>query len=97
MEEAFGPQHGAGELAAWLDRLLGALAEAVARHHGSIVAFAGDAITCWFDGDHRLGAVAAALEMQAARSMAGEAPITAAAGTALPTLKVALAREARVA
>jgi class 3 adenylate cyclase len=66
LEEALGPQHGAAEVAAWVNRTFGALAEAVDRHHGSIVGSAGDSFTCWFDDEHRLGAVACALEMQAA-------------------------------
>ncbi len=46
--------------------------------------------TCWFDDDHRLAAVAAALEMQAAMAAAPDAPAVA-DGYGRPSLKVSLA------
>ena len=90
LAEGLGPQRGAEEVASCVERIFDALAEAVHRHRGSIVARAGDAITCWFDDDHSLAAVACALEMQAAMATAGELTTPAAAGTSL-SLKVALA------
>ncbi|NTU79547.1 MAG: AAA family ATPase, partial [Chloroflexales bacterium] len=44
-----GPQRGAEELSRQLNRIYTALIAEVDRYHGSVIAFAGDAITCWFD------------------------------------------------
>ncbi|NNE11355.1 MAG: AAA family ATPase [Ilumatobacter sp.] len=61
---AHGEQRGSELLATTLDRVFGAIGEAVHAHGGSVVSFAGDALACWFEGDAADHAVAAALEMQ---------------------------------
>jgi len=91
LEDALGPQRGAAEVAAWVNRTFGALAAAVDRHHGSITCAAGDSITCWFDDEHRLSAVACALEMQNSMAMAAADLEAGSAGRATAGLKVALA------
>jgi class 3 adenylate cyclase/predicted ATPase len=90
LEHVLGPEHGAEQIATTIDRIFDALAGAVDRHHGSIVSIAGDAITCWFDADHSLSAVACALDMQTAMA-AVEDPGTTPGGSAALRLKVALA------
>ncbi|PDV98780.1 tetratricopeptide repeat protein [Candidatus Chloroploca asiatica] len=46
---ALGPQRGAEELPRQLNRVYDALVAEVDRYGGSVLGFAGDAITCWFD------------------------------------------------
>lgn len=46
---AFGPQRGAEELLVQLNRIYDALVAQVDAFRGSVLAFSGDAITCWFD------------------------------------------------
>ncbi len=90
IEQSFGPQRGAEELATSANGVFDALVEAVSRHHGSIVAFGGGSMTCWFEDGRELSAVAAALEMQAAMADFGSFALPGA--EALPvSLKVALA------
>jgi hypothetical protein len=68
--KVFGPRRGAEELGVHLNRVYDALIAEVERYGGSVVTFAGDAITCWFDSSVR--AVACALAMQAVmRAFAG--------------------------
>ncbi|MFL5734667.1 MAG: tetratricopeptide repeat protein [Chloroflexia bacterium] len=67
LADELGPKRGTDEMTKLLDKVYGPLVAEVERYHGSVVSFAGDAITCWFDGDIRdsaLRAVAAALGMQ---------------------------------
>ena len=59
-----GPQRGAEELTGFLNRVYDALINELHRWGGSAIAFAGDAVTCWFDGDDGLRAVASAMAMQ---------------------------------
>ena len=61
-----GRQRGAEELTRYLNLVYDALVDELHRYRGSAVAFAGDAITCWFDGDDGARAAAAALAMQEA-------------------------------
>ncbi|MEZ4557838.1 MAG: hypothetical protein R2854_15585 [Caldilineaceae bacterium] len=66
-----GPQRGAEELTSYINRVYDALIDEIHRWRGSVIAFAGDAVTCWFDDADTPGlgaqrAVAAALAMQAA-------------------------------
>src|SRR5512145_290241 len=63
---ALGPRRGAEELSTHLNSVYEALIAEVDRHGGSVVAFAGDAITCWFEGDDGCRGTAAALAMQVA-------------------------------
>ncbi|MFN7955430.1 MAG: AAA family ATPase [bacterium] len=63
-----GPRRGIEELTREVNALYDALIAEVERFGGSVIDFAGDAITCWFDGgqDASLRAVTAAFAMQAA-------------------------------
>lgn len=61
-----GRQRGAEELTHYLNLVYDAVIDKVHGYGGSVIAFAGDAITCWFDGDNGLRATAAALAMQEA-------------------------------
>jgi predicted ATPase/class 3 adenylate cyclase len=66
MARELGPQRGAEELTACLNRVFDALIAEVDRYQGSVVGFSGDAITCWFDRDWGNRATASALAMQEA-------------------------------
>jgi class 3 adenylate cyclase/tetratricopeptide (TPR) repeat protein len=66
LARALGPRRGAEELSVHLNHVYEALIAQVERYQGSVVAFAGDAITCWFAGDDGRRAGTAALAMQAA-------------------------------
>src|SRR6478672_10281997 len=57
---ALGPRRGAEELTRRLNDVYDALIAEVDRYGGSVIGFAGDAITCWFDHDPGLRAVACA-------------------------------------
>jgi class 3 adenylate cyclase/tetratricopeptide (TPR) repeat protein len=46
---AMGPARGAEELSVHLNRVYDALVQQVDDYRGSVLAFSGDAITCWFD------------------------------------------------
>lgn len=62
-----GPRRGAEELSRHLNTVYDALISQVEYYGGSVISFAGDAITCWFDIQHgpaTARAVAAALAMQ---------------------------------
>lgn len=61
-----GPRRGADELTWQLNRVFDALIAKVHHYGGSVLMFAGDAITCWFDGDDGSRAVACGLSMQEA-------------------------------
>lgn len=61
-----GRQRGAEELTRVLNLVYDALIHELHRFGGSAIAFAGDAITCWFDGDDGRRATASALAMQQA-------------------------------
>lgn len=67
LHQAFGPRQGAEMLAVHLNRVYDSLTEQIGRYGGSIISFAGDAVTCWFGGDdavqHAAGCGAALLEV----------------------------------
>ena len=67
-----GPQRGAEELTRTLNQVYNGLIAAVHTYNGSVIGFAGDAITCWFDGDDGHRAVACALTMQSLMARYGE-------------------------
>jgi len=90
MEKALGAQRGAEELATAVNRIFDALIDATDRHHGSIVAFAGDAMTCWFDEDDGTSAIACALEMQTRMASAGQISVQS-VETRTVGLKIAIA------
>ena len=59
-----GPLRGAEELGAWLRRIFDPMIACVEAEGGSVLGFAGDAITCFFPGDDGSRAVRAAERMQ---------------------------------
>ena len=67
-----GPHRGAEEITAHLNRIFAMLGDVLHAHGGHIIYFSGDAITCWFDADDGLRAVACALAMQARMAEVGE-------------------------
>ncbi len=68
LAQTLGPRRGSEELTVHLNAVYEALIHEVEVWGGSVIAFAGDAITCWFDADTGLRATAAALAMQDAMS-----------------------------
>ncbi len=64
LADQLGPQRGAEALRTQVDAVLGSVIEEVHRYGGSIIGFAGDAVTAWFDGDDGRKATAAALASQ---------------------------------
>ena len=52
LRESLGSRHGAEELTRLLDAVFTALIADVEKYGGSVIGFAGDAITCWFDDAH---------------------------------------------
>ena len=67
-----GPQRGAEELTANLNRVFHALIAELERFGGHVIYFSGDAITCWIDGDDGARAAACALAMQQTMGELGE-------------------------
>ncbi|HEX6304595.1 MAG TPA: tetratricopeptide repeat protein, partial [Anaerolineales bacterium] len=61
-----GPLRGAEELTRHLNLVYDALINELHSFRGSVIGFSGDAITCWFDADNGLRAVACGLFMQMA-------------------------------
>lgn len=95
LAQAFGPRRGVDLLCQQINAVYEALIAIVEAYDGSVITFAGDAITCWFDNGYRVGsgtrrAVACAHEMQAvmAKFAALEHP---AGGTLALTIKVGCA------
>jgi adenylate cyclase len=78
LARSLGPRRGAEELSTVLNLVYETLVAEVERFQGSVIAFAGDAITCWFDGDDGRRAAVAALGMETA--MARFANLTVADG-----------------
>lgn len=86
----FGHRRGAEELTRQLDTVYGALITRVHCYRGSVIGFSGDGITCWFDGDDGLQAVACALSMHQVMDRFAEVEIR--SGVSWPlTIKVAVA------
>ncbi len=71
LTQTMGLRRGAEELPIHLERVYDALIEQVHRFGGSVIGFAGDAITCWFDGDDGTRASSSAVAMQAVMNEAG--------------------------
>ena len=65
----FGPRGGAEELTRQLNLVYDVLIAKVHRYGGSVIGFAGDAITCWFAGDTRDGLQPSDSEGQALASL----------------------------
>jgi len=90
LAQEFGPQRGAEELTANLNRVFHAIIAELDRFGGDVIYFSGDAITCWIDGDDGRRATAAGLAMQATIARVGE--IMTPAGTHVQlAMKVAIA------
>src|SRR5438477_4516085 len=85
-----GPQRGAEELTAHLNRVFHALIAELERFGGHVIYFSGDAITCWIDDDDGARATACALAMQ--RTMGELSEVVTPAGS-----RVRLAMKAAVA
>lgn len=83
LARTLGPRLGAEELTVHLNRVYEALIEEVHRFGGSVIAFAGDAITCWFDGDDGRRALASGLAMQQAMQRLGVVRLPDGASTTL--------------
>lgn len=66
LTRALGQSAGSEALTRQINRCYDGLVAAVHAYGGSVVAFAGDAITCWFETDSGLRAAASALAMQSA-------------------------------
>src|SRR6478609_2152649 len=59
----YGPQRGAEELTANLNRVFHAIIAELDRYGGDVIYFSGDAITCWIDGDDGARATACGFAM----------------------------------
>jgi class 3 adenylate cyclase/tetratricopeptide (TPR) repeat protein len=66
-----GPQRGAEELTVNIGRVFHAVIGELDAYDGNVIYFAGDAITCWIDGDDGTRACAAAMGMQQAIERTG--------------------------
>ncbi|HMT20902.1 MAG TPA: adenylate/guanylate cyclase domain-containing protein, partial [Promineifilum sp.] len=64
--QELGVQRGAEEVLNQINPVYEAIIAELHRYGGSVMGFAGDSITCWFDGDRSVRAVACALAMQQA-------------------------------
>src|SRR5688572_14143854 len=85
-----GPQRGAEELTLHLNGVFHALIEELDRFGGHVIYFAGDAITCWLDGDDGARATACGLAMQ--QTMAQLHEVVTPAGTRVRlAMKIAVA------
>ncbi len=69
LTQQLGQRRGNEELIRQVNAVYDALIAEIEKYGGSVVGFAGDAITCWFDGESALRAVTAALALQAAMSV----------------------------
>jgi class 3 adenylate cyclase/tetratricopeptide (TPR) repeat protein len=79
--EELGPERGVELLTNQLNQVYGDLINQVHRYRGSVISFAGDAITCWFDQDNGARATAAGIAMQ--RVMMRYSAVITAANTAV--------------
>jgi adenylate cyclase len=68
LTQTLGQRRGIEELTRQINRVYDALIGEIETRGGSVISFAGDAITCWFDGDNGQRAVRSALAMQTAMS-----------------------------
>ncbi len=93
LSNTLGPQRGAEELTCLLNALFTPMIEEVHRHGGNIIAFGGDALTCWFPdcspvpGAGRSAACALAMQRHVAAFRSAETP----AGPVRFSMKVGLA------
>ena len=90
LAKELGPQRGAEELTANLNRVFHALIEDLDRFCGHVIYFSGDAITCWLDGDDGGRATGCGLAMQ--QTMHNLREVVTPAGSRVPlAMKVAVA------
>lgn len=91
LRDTFGARRGAEELTHHLGLVYSALIAELEKYDGSVISFAGDAMTCWFDGDDAPArAATCAFDLQSA--MAAFATIALPnGGTASLSLKVCVA------
>jgi class 3 adenylate cyclase len=93
LRDALGPRRGAEELSKHLDLVYTGLIAEVEKYGGSVIAFAGDGISCWFDdanGSASARAVACAFALQASMAPFSSVALPDGQTTALE-LKVAVA------
>lgn len=93
LRNTLGPRRGTEELTRYLDTVYSALIAEIERFGGSVLGFAGDAITCWFEdapSKAAARAVASAMAMQTAMQAFARIPLPDGT-TATLTLKVAIA------
>lgn len=93
LKNATGARRGAEELTHYLDTIYTTLIDEVERYGGSVLVFAGDSITCWFDendGPSAPRSTVCAFAMQTAMSAFSEIHLPKGPTTEL-TLKVAIA------
>ncbi|HEU4324335.1 MAG TPA: adenylate/guanylate cyclase domain-containing protein [Roseiflexaceae bacterium] len=89
LARTLGPRGGAEELTRQLNSVYDALIAEVDRYGGSVIAFSGDAITCWFEGDNGLRATACALALHVAMACQGTVALPS-GGRVTLALKVAI-------
>ncbi len=87
---ALGPQRGAEELSRHLNAVFDTLIAEVDQYGGTVLAFSGDAITCWFEGQAGRRAATCAVAMQAGMRPFGTLTLSSGAQTEL-AMKIALA------
>ena len=63
--QELGSQRGPEEITRNINAVFESLIAELDQYQGSVLIFGGDALTCWFDGDNGVRAVACALKMQA--------------------------------
>ncbi|HEY6571494.1 MAG TPA: AAA family ATPase, partial [Candidatus Limnocylindrales bacterium] len=90
LAKELGPQRGAEELTANIGRVFHAVISELDAYDGNVIYFAGDAITCWIDGDDGTRACAAAEGMQQAIGRTGTI-VTPGGSTVELGMKVAIA------
>src|SRR6266446_4382794 len=90
LAKELGPQRGAEELTAHINRVFHAVVEELDRYGGDVIYFSGDAITCWIDGDDGLRATACGLAMQETMSHLREV-VTPAGSRVRLAMKIAVA------
>lgn len=89
LADELGPQRGAEELTANLNRVFHAVIAELDRFGGDVIYFSGDALTCWIDGDDGARAAACALAMHETMAKVGE--VLTPAGTSVQlAMKVAV-------
>ena len=83
--ETMGAQRGSEELSRRVNAVLENVIQEVHRYGGSVIGFAGDGLTCWFNGDNGRRATAAALAVQ---QLQHASSVSQATGSALLAMKI---------